>query len=172
MEEVAVSLPMYVSFLDYPTPVDHAICVNFVGCDHACKGCHNPTLQFRETAENYKYYDSPERLLADIQNFAIRNRTNKVVLSGGDPLHPSNVEFVKAFLELESEFDVMVYTGYDIKYVKEHEIKAKFIKCGKYIEGQAQASQKTGSKFVLASKNQVLYDSEYKPLSNNGEYNF
>lgn len=75
-------------------------------------------------------------------------------------------------MELESEFDVMVYTGYDIEYVKEHEIKAKFIKCGKYDEGQSQASQKTGSKFVLASKNQVLYDSEYKPLSNNGEYNF
>lgn len=169
--EVAISIPLYPTFLDYPDPESYAVCVSFVGCSHNCKGCHNVPLQKRETAPVYKLYDM-EGLLSDLRESTKRNRTDKVVLSGGDPLHPENIEFVKEFLQQNTEYKIVLYTGYDIDFVKEQGIKCDFIKCGKYDASQSQQSEKTGSRMVLASKNQILYDSEYKALSVEGIYSF
>lgn len=81
------------------------------GCEHACKGCHNPItwdinggIEFDHTAKN-ELFDLLER-----------DYIAGVTLSGGDPLHPANINEVSLLInEIKETFPektIWVYTGY------------------------------------------------------------
>ena len=102
--------------------------------------------------------------------FSEKNKTKKIVFSGGDPLSFHNINDIKYFSQqYGKEFDICIYTGYNIEYVKQNEITGfKFIKCGTFIETQQRPSGNFEDRFVLASPNQNFYDANYNQLSKEG----
>lgn len=81
------------------------------GCEHACKGCHNPItwdinggIEFDNTARN-ELFDLLEK-----------DYIAGVTLSGGDPLHPQNItgvhDLIVEIKETFPEKTIWLYTGY------------------------------------------------------------
>lgn len=161
------------TFLDYPDGESSAVIVCLIGCDNHCKGCQNPDLKNYDYSTNVKTL-SDEDFVNALKDYAKRERTNKIVLSGGDPLSCFNIESVKNVLKIiNNELDVCIYTGHDINYVKENNVTGfKYVKCGYFNIDTKQESMKTDDFIQFATPNQELYNSEYKLLSKNGRYYF
>jgi anaerobic ribonucleoside-triphosphate reductase activating protein len=168
-----VSYPLSVTFIDYPDPEDIAVIVYFMGCEQNCKNCHNPL--FRDISNTIGTDDIPlNYLLFMIKDSCIRNQTNKIVFSGGDPLHPNNIKNVKFLLEeLCKEYNIAIYTSYDKDYIVKNDVSGfTFIKSGIFIQDQYQLPEKTDNFIKFASKNQKLYNSKLELISDNGIYFF
>lgn len=159
------------TFLDYPSPDDIAVVVIMSGCSHSCPGCQNPNLQkiYDEKSEEYI-----GEIIACLSELCSRNETKKVVLTGGDCLHPSNRKLTKEIcFYLGETLDICIYTGYDIEEVKEMGIVGfKYIKCGKFDCNNMQTPEKTDEYIQFVNKTQNLYDSNYKQLSVDGKFFF
>lgn len=91
------------------------------GCEHRCKGCHNPVtwdinggLPFDEAAESELFEKLSPSYISGL------------TLSGGDPLHPENrteaTRLCRKFRERFPEKDIWLYTGYLFEEIKELEI--------------------------------------------------
>lgn len=91
------------------------------GCEHRCKGCHNPItwdidggIPFDEAAEGELF----EKLAPDY--------ISGVTFSGGDPLHPQNrgevTRLCRKFREVYPEKDIWLYTGYSFEEIRELEL--------------------------------------------------
>ena len=158
------------SWLDYPDNESLAIVVFLNGCEHNCFDCHNESLQKLDGGIEYTPYQALNKLMIEAE----RNNTRKLVLSGGDPLFKNSIEDVKEFLRINNFFDVCIYTGYDINYVKENRVAGfNFIKCGKYIASLRDSEAgKTNDVFVLASKNQKIYNSNFECISKENKFYF
>ena len=157
------------TWLDYPSPDGNAVIIYMTGCEHRCPGCHSPLLQ-----KVRPYDEDNETMLSRIITYAKRADTNRLIFLGGDPLHPSNIELTTFLVNnLKDDFDICIFTGYNINYVKNLNIKGvKYWKCGTYDQTQARQSKKTDKEYILASPNQDFYDSEYNKLSENGILSF
>ena len=81
------------------------------GCNHHCKGCHNPItwdpkcgLEFDESARN------------EIFTELDKDYVSGITFSGGDPLHPNNrFDVFMAAAYLKSKYPnktIWLYTGY------------------------------------------------------------
>lgn len=81
------------------------------GCVHACPGCHNPItwsikggIPFDEKAK--------DELFAELQ----KDYVDGITFSGGDPLHPKNIqpvgELVKEISQKFPNKTIWLYTGY------------------------------------------------------------
>jgi anaerobic ribonucleoside-triphosphate reductase activating protein len=155
------------TFVDFPDDDGDAVIVFLRGCDHNCKNCHSPSLQ------KFVKIRDIHQLISDIELVANSdNKTNKVVLSGGDPLHPLHIEKIEYISDVlkSHKYSVCIYTGYKIDYVKSvFNGSFDFIKCGCYIEEEKQQSGKDNNGMTLASKNQNFYNRKYKRLSKNGK---
>jgi organic radical activating enzyme len=167
------------TWLDYPDNESLAVLVQVLGCDHLCVDCINPQLQDysgdslpRKIA--YCVWNTPGFFYSALLNRCHFLKTTKIVIGGGDPLFKENIQFIKSFLNWhEKEFDICIYTGYEIEEVMSLGLKGfKFIKCGGYDKSQKQISQKTNYYLQFASKNQKLYDGNYNLLSKDGRYYF
>lgn len=157
------------TFLDYPDNSSLAVIVFCSGCDFDCKGCQNKELRNPDQGEDLTY----QEIISIIEEQAKRSRTNKIILSGGDPLACNNIRTTENILNNMKGYNFCVYTGYDIDYVKRNDIKNfKFIKCGNYIEDKKITSYKDDVGIQFASTNQKLYDENYNLLSENGYYKF
>ena len=160
------------TWMDYPDNFSLAIIIYFVGCEHNCTNCHNIALQKYESSSK-KLLINDKELYYYIKTLSDIHRTNKIVFSGGDPLFKDNLKGVKELLFNNKEFNVCIYTGYSIDYIKDNEVKGfKFIKSGLYNENKKQNSKKTENALYLASTNQELYDENYNLISKNGIYYF
>jgi hypothetical protein len=92
-------------------------------------------------------------------------------LVGGDPLYDTNIEFTKQFLKQNTEYDVCLYTGESLDFVKSNGIKGwKYLKTGFYDESLYIDSIKTDKYFQLSSVNQNLYNEEGNLLSEKGKW--
>ena len=163
------------TFLDYPNPDDLALVVIMSGCSHNCLGCQNPQLQ--KLHEEWTY-DQEQAIILEIQQRCLRNETNKIVLSGGDPLNPCNRNLTIHICELlgnnpEYKYDICIYTGYDIEEVKEMGLTGfTFIKCGKFDAHSMRESKKTDEYIQFVNETQNLFDKDYNQISKNGRYYF
>lgn len=159
------------TFLDYPDPTSLAVVVIMSGCEHHCLGCQNPILQKTHTA-----WTEGEILgiIEVLQDKCKRNDTNKIVLSGGDPLHPCNRDLSTSICSiLGATHDICIYTGYSIEEVKSMSIRGfKYIKCGKYDKDNTQLSEKTDDYIQFVNKTQNLYNNNYEKLSSDGRFIF
>lgn len=156
------------TWLDYPDTTNIAIEIFMIGCRHNCPSCSNPKLQSVDTPTK-----TFEELYGKIQKALDKYRTNKIVLVGGEPLLQENNNHIFVKQLLEKDHEVIIYTGYSMKYVKNlNLIGFTFLKCGKYIEKLKQESFKTEELMQFASSNQKLYDNNFNLLSTNGQYYF
>lgn len=161
---------MDLSFIDYPSPNTWSIIIYMSGCEHKCPGCQNFELQKPDQGKIYTEYS----LIPAIKDFAKSNRTNNIVLSGGDPLYKTNLDTTNCILNnLSLDYNICIYTGYDINYAKSLCIKGfKFIKCGTYDQTKKCPSGNFETYIQLASTNQNFYDSNFNLLSKNGRLNY
>jgi organic radical activating enzyme len=164
-----ISIPFKLSFIDYPT-IDHCISVYFTGCWGTCRNCQNKELinnDYDIWTKNFTLIEFINTLYHESKRF----KTNKVTLVGGDPLYDTNIEFTKQFLKQNTEYDVCLYTGESLDFVKSNGIKGwKYLKTGFYDESLYIDSIKTDKYFQLSSVNQNLYNEEGNLLSEKGKW--
>ena len=159
------------TFLDYPSPDDIAIVVIMSGCEHHCIGCQNPLLQkLHEDWKNGQISD----IIEEVKVLCKRNETNKIVLSGGDPLHPCNRNLTSQICSvLGPTHDICIYTGYPYLEVKNMQIKGyKYVKCGKFDKDNMQISEKTDDYIQFVNKTQNLFNEAGEQLSIEGRFYF
>lgn len=89
-------------------------CTLFVsGCEHHCKGCYNQKSM--NTDAGHLFTDELEQqIIDDLNDTRIKRRG--LSLSGGDPLHPSNLEGVNQLVsrvkgECQGK-DIWIWSGY------------------------------------------------------------
>ncbi|MDH2926388.1 anaerobic ribonucleoside-triphosphate reductase-activating protein [Lonepinella koalarum] len=133
-------------------------CTLFVsGCEHACKGCYNQKswsfsagLPFDNAME--------QQIIRDLQDTRIKRQG--LTLSGGDPLHPRNVEcllpFVKRVKQQCPDKDIWLWTGYTLAELTDQQRQMlpyiDVLIDGKFIQEQADPSL-----VWRGSANQVIY---------------
>lgn len=157
------------TFLDYPSTDDIAVVVIMSGCEHHCPGCQNPELQ-----KLHEFWTSQQisDIVEEIIYRCARNETNKVVLTGGDPLHPCNRPLTSAICAILG-IDICIYTGYTDSEVKDIPIRGfKYIKCGRFDTKNQQKSEKTDDYIQFVNKTQNLFDSELRQISKDGRFYF
>lgn len=86
----------------------------FSGCNHYCKGCHNP--QTWDINGGSIFDENAKQKLFTLSS---PDYVNGITLSGGDPLMPNNIESVIHLCkEFKSEFPnktIWCYTGYTVE---------------------------------------------------------
>lgn len=159
------------TFLDYPSPDDIAVIAFLSGCSHNCFGCQNSKLQ---ELHGEWTKEEKEEIILKIKNMCQRCETNKIVLSGGDPLNPCNRNLTVCICkELGNNFDICIYTGYEIEEVKNMNIIGfKYLKCGKFDYENIQKSEKTDKYIQFINKTQNLFDKNFNQISIDGRYYF
>jgi organic radical activating enzyme len=164
--------PFGATFLDYPDNKSNAVIIYFLGCELHCINCHNQLFQIRDNEKAKEV--TIKQFYDDLFSACDRNRTSKVVFSGGDSLSPLNRDFTREFLnKYGNVFDIFIYTGYRVEQVKMLNIKGfKFIKTGQYDENLKQESNQSDNFMKLASSNQEIYNENYSLLTRNGVLNF
>lgn len=133
-------------------------CTLFVaGCTHQCRGCYNQKswsfdagVTFTDAME--------EQIIRDLQDTRIRRQG--LSLSGGDPLHPRNVERLLPLVKrIKTECkgkDIWCWTGYCLAELNQQQREMlQYIDVlidGKFIQEQADPSL-----VWRGSANQVIY---------------
>ncbi len=133
-------------------------CTLFVsGCTHYCKGCYNQKswsfdagILFDETMA--------QQIINDLNDTRIKRQG--LTLSGGDPLHPRNIETLLPLVKrVKSECkgkDIWVWTGYQLAELDDYQRQMlpyiDVLIDGKFIQEQADPSL-----IWRGSANQVIY---------------
>ena len=167
-----VVVPFGTTWQDYPDAESLAVIVYFLGCNHGCTNCHNPLFQKSDYPSSKEF--TIKEFYNEIFDFCNKQKTNKVVLSGGDCLHTNNIQFVREFVRSYGNiFNICIYTGDDVTEAKQKGLKGfTFIKTGSYKEELKQEPIKTDSYMQLASSNQEIYNINFSLKSRNGRMNF
>ncbi|WP_299018037.1 anaerobic ribonucleoside-triphosphate reductase-activating protein [uncultured Photobacterium sp.] len=89
-------------------------CTLFVsGCEHQCRGCYNQSTWRLDSGHPFTQ-EMEDQVIRDLNDTRIKRRG--LSLSGGDPLHPANVEAVlKLVLRVREECegkDIWLWSGY------------------------------------------------------------
>lgn len=169
-KKFSVSLPIGITWTDFPSKYNCAVIVYFCGCGHNCPGCQNPQLQNPNNGTYLMYYELINMVMAE----ARKAHTNKIVLSGGDPYFQPGAVISRFVSDLiAKEYEVCVYTGADIKDIRKKIPNATYYKCGKYDEQNKEKEWgKFPDKMVFVSKNQALYNKDGKKISVDNVYCF
>ncbi|WP_234496778.1 anaerobic ribonucleoside-triphosphate reductase-activating protein [Vibrio maritimus] len=89
-------------------------CTLFVsGCVHQCRGCYNQATWSLHSGHSFTQ-ELEDQIIADLNDTRIKKRG--LSLSGGDPLHPANVDAVlKLVQRVKAECvgkDIWLWSGY------------------------------------------------------------
>lgn len=82
------------------------------GCTHACPECHN------KIAWDFNYGIPLDKKIDEIRSSLENSHIKNLVISGGDPLHPKNLEGIILLLTAikpitqENNQNIILYTGY------------------------------------------------------------
>lgn len=92
-------------------------CVLFVsGCEHKCKGCYNANTWQLNSGHVFTE-DLEDKIITDLNDTRIRR--SGLTLTGGDPLHPMNVDHIKKLVERVRQEcpgkNIWCWTGYRIE---------------------------------------------------------
>lgn len=94
------------------------------GCSHGCKGCHNP--QTWDENSGIKFDDESKKELFEKLS---KDYISGLTISGGDPLHWSNVDCVLSLIkEIKLTFPdktIWLYTGDEVKSMELDDRKAE-----------------------------------------------
>lgn len=171
-----IKYPISYTWIDYPDDDSLAIIIYTMGCTNNCDGCHNPEFRdplYKDGAPFVSYIEGIDSIHLKIRKMCYLLSTNKVVLSGGDPLSTYNIEETKSILSRNTDLDFCIYTSMGIENVISNNVKGfKFIKCGGFNKELIQPSEKTNDYIQFASSNQELYDNDFNLLSTSGRYYF
>ena len=169
---LTVSLPLSLTWTDFPDKENVAIIIYFTGCKNGCPGCHNLELQ----DPNFGTKFTATELFNKVEEMARPKGITKIVLSGGDPFFQDEVElYLFMHLLYTNDYEICMYTG--ITDLETLRLKfwpyVAYYKCGKYDERiKEQRWGKFNDKVVFVTKNQRLYNRDFKQLSVDNAYYF
>lgn len=85
------------------------------GCNHQCRGCYNQATWNPDSGHLFTQ-ELEDQIIADLNDLRIKRRG--LSLSGGDPLHPNNVDSVlKLVRRVKAECpdkDIWLWSGFEI----------------------------------------------------------
>ncbi|MCE0495394.1 anaerobic ribonucleoside-triphosphate reductase-activating protein [Vibrio salinus] len=98
-------------------------CALFVsGCEHQCRGCYNQTTWPVDSGFAFNS-EMEDQIINDLNDTRIKRRG--LSLSGGDPLHPANIEgILKLVKRVHAECqgkDIWLWTGYKLDELSEYQ---------------------------------------------------
>jgi len=172
MKGIPIEKTHNTSWNDYPSSdVDMSMVLYFKGCNFACEGCHNKHLWPFENAD-WTFDDLCKKIDKTLSNI----RSNKIVVVGGEPFgSDTNIEYLQKILDYANKksYDICVYTGHELDQVRDKVTGYKFIKCGLYEHNNLNDNPgHHTNEFVLASKNQKIYNAKHELLSKDGILKF
>ncbi|MDC0611015.1 anaerobic ribonucleoside-triphosphate reductase-activating protein [Vibrio sp.] len=134
-------------------------CTLFVsGCEHQCKGCYNQSTWSLNSG--FEFSQSMEdQVIADLNDDRIKRRG--LSLSGGDPLHPANVDAVlKLVKRVKAECvgkDIWLWTGYTLSQLSpQQEQVLEWIDV--LIDGKFEQKLADPSLLWRGSSNQIIHE--------------
>ena len=87
------------------------------GCSHHCKGCHNPESWNPDNGKEFT-----DEVKEKLFNLIDRPYIDGLTLTGGDPLHPANIDCIEYIVnkvkEVYPDKTIWCYTGYSFEDVK------------------------------------------------------
>jgi anaerobic ribonucleoside-triphosphate reductase activating protein len=133
------------------------------GCEHACKGCHNP-----ETWNSHQGTRFGLKELKEIIDYLSNSYIKGITFSGGDPLSKRNrkktIQIASILKHRFPEKDIWIWTGYCLAQLSNIDLSNfDVIVDGKYIEELKDPNLK-----LRGSSNQNVYkriNSEFKKIS-------
>lgn len=129
------------------------------GCNHRCKGCHNPQTWDEKSGNPFTEEDK-EKLFKSVEDEFVSG----ITLSGGDPLYPSNrsviSDLVKEFKEKYPNKTIWLYTGYEIKELVNMN-DFSFIDIDTVVCGKFDIDKKDSNYHWAGSTNQSLVAGQY-----------
>lgn len=133
-------------------------CTLFVsGCIHQCRGCYNQST-WRLDSGNPFTQELADQIIADLKDTKIKRRG--LTLSGGDPLHPSNVPDVLALVKRVREEcpdkDIWMWTGYLLGELTPEQ-QAVIAEIDVLIDGKFEQTLADPSLVWRGSSNQVVH---------------
>lgn len=118
------------------------------GCTVKCKGCHNKAFWDKKQGKKY--------IIEELAKEIIENTPQaKVTISGGEALEQKEAVYllIKKLKEFSKDFDIGLYTSYELEQVDEKILKnLRFIKTGKFEE-----SLKIKNKYFGSSNQKFHY---------------
>ncbi|MCM2678362.1 anaerobic ribonucleoside-triphosphate reductase-activating protein [Echinimonas agarilytica] len=129
------------------------------GCEHQCKGCYNKSTWSCDAGHEFDE-GMVKRIIADLNDTRVRRRG--LSLSGGDPLHPNNVDailsLVKTVREHCSGKDIWLWSGYEVAQLNDKQ-RQVVREVDVIIDGQYRRQQSDPSLKWRGSSNQIIYHS-------------
>lgn len=125
------------------------------GCEHHCKGCHNPETWDVNNGRKFTKEDL-NNILNSLENKHIKG----ITFSGGDPLLPKNRKGIEKIIKIiRNKFNdsknIWLYTGYDYEQVKDEPIiKNKLIDV--LVDGKFILEQKVLDEFRGSSNQRII----------------
>lgn len=132
------------------------------GCNHHCKGCHNPQTWDTESGIHFDE-NAKQELFEELD----KDYISGITFSGGDPLMPCNRECVGSLIqEITTKYPtktIWLYTGYlyeeikDLPYIKNIDV---------LVDGEFKLDLKDNNAHWVGSTNQRVINVK-KTIANN-----
>ncbi|HAS64316.1 MAG TPA: anaerobic ribonucleotide reductase-activating protein [Vibrio sp.] len=133
-------------------------CTLFVsGCEHECRGCYNKTTWRTDSGHAYTQ-QLEDQIIADLNDTRIKRRG--LSLSGGDPLHPANVDAVLRLVQRVrkecSNKDIWLWSGYTLAELSEAQKQVVDL-IDVLIDGKFEQDKKDLNLEWRGSSNQIIH---------------
>lgn len=133
------------------------------GCEHRCKGCHNPHTWNPNGGNLYTDVVLGE-LLTALQKPYVKGLT----FSGGDPLHKNNIRDIRdIIIRVKNDYpekDIWLYTGYKVEDISNSTDQDMLIRkeilslCDVVVDGRYEESKRNILLPWCGSSNQRVID--------------
>ena len=128
------------------------------GCEHHCKGCHNPMTWSTQDGAEFTYREV-EEIVADLDKDYVAG----VTFSGGDPLHPNNISTISVLAGIIKDNyphkTVWIYTGYTWEEIAEIPERVRLLKSvDVLVDGRFEIDLKNENYPWAGSTNQRVID--------------
>lgn len=133
-------------------------CTLFVaGCEHQCRGCYNQS-SWRTDAGHLFSQELEDQIIQDLNDTRIRRRG--LSLSGGDPLHPNNLEAISRLVtrvkqECQGK-DIWLWSGYRLEELNEAQ-QAIVSQLDVVVDGKFEQQHHEPNLKWRGSRNQVIH---------------
>ena len=133
-------------------------CTLFVaGCIHQCRGCYNQATWNPSSGHEFTN-ELEDQIIADLKDTRIKRRG--LFLSGGDPLHPANVESIFRLVErVKAECpdkDIWLWSGYKLNELDEEQQRIIDL-VDVLIDGKFEQDLYDPELLWRGSSNQIIY---------------
>ncbi|PKF63409.1 anaerobic ribonucleotide reductase-activating protein [Psychromonas sp. psych-6C06] len=133
-------------------------CTLFVsGCIHNCRGCYNQSTLSPDAGEEFTA-ELADQIIADLNDTRIKRQG--LTLSGGDPLHPNNVQQVLTLIQrVHSECvdkDIWLWSGYKLSELNAKQ-RAVIALVNVFIDGKFVQALASPNLKWRGSSNQVVH---------------